>query len=73
MVTHRPLSSSFCGSYLESHKVIPKMELLRGLWFGFQGVQATFRLHEGLGRSGRLEYGTSLQGSRSSLRVGFRV
>ena len=22
----------FCGSYLESHKVIPKKELLRGLW-----------------------------------------
>ena len=30
--THRPLSSSFLGLYLESYEVIPKKELLRGLW-----------------------------------------
>ena len=32
LYTHRPRSSSFCGSYLESYKVVPKKELLRGLW-----------------------------------------
>ena len=31
--THRPLPIvPFCGLYLDSYKVLPKKELLRGLW-----------------------------------------